>query len=364
MKELAEQLQELTDKGFIRPSSSPWGAPVLFVKKKDGSFRMCIDYRELNKLTVKEPIHSRIIGLFDQLRVEIYSKDRYDGLGSSQLRVQEVHSQDCIRGLDTGTIPGHVIDRVEALPDYYRRFIEGFQDSQDNDTNKEGVKFNWGDNIRSSFFNVETEAVQCTIWPYLREVKIFIGILPAFKERFGRLSLMLKEEKVIYLCITPVKNHEKNYTTHDLELGAVVFTLKFWRHYLYGTKCTVFTDHKSLQHILISRRNCCCLMLGKPGERTRDPLRSWLPCYDDLRTVIPARVPQIKYNFIRVLQDVPGYEETLVAHYEVYITTYVSQCVLDLVLLRSRPKLRGTIGFVSQPEIPQWKWDYFTMDLS
>ncbi|GJV67874.1 putative reverse transcriptase domain-containing protein [Tanacetum coccineum] len=68
MQELSTQLQELSDKGFIRPSSSPWGAPVLFVKKKDGSFRMCIDYRELNKLTVKNryPL-LRIEDLFDQL---------------------------------------------------------------------------------------------------------------------------------------------------------------------------------------------------------------------------------------------------------------------------------------------------------
>ncbi|GKE23108.1 putative reverse transcriptase domain-containing protein, partial [Tanacetum coccineum] len=76
MKELAEQLQELSDKGFIRPSYSSWGAPVLFVKKKDGSFRMCIDYRELKKLTVKNryPL-PRIDDLFDQLqRPSVYSK--------------------------------------------------------------------------------------------------------------------------------------------------------------------------------------------------------------------------------------------------------------------------------------------------
>ncbi|GKF51096.1 hypothetical protein Tco_0147563, partial [Tanacetum coccineum] len=76
MKELSEQLQELSDKGFIRPSSLPWGPPVLFVKKKDGSFRMCIDYRELNKLMVKNryPL-SRINNLFDQLQgSNVYSK--------------------------------------------------------------------------------------------------------------------------------------------------------------------------------------------------------------------------------------------------------------------------------------------------
>ncbi|GKF86958.1 hypothetical protein Tco_0254785, partial [Tanacetum coccineum] len=66
MQELSNQLKELQEKGFIRPSSLPWGAPVLFVKKKDGSFRMCIDYRELNKLTVKNryPL-PRIDDLFD-----------------------------------------------------------------------------------------------------------------------------------------------------------------------------------------------------------------------------------------------------------------------------------------------------------
>ncbi|GKD68467.1 putative reverse transcriptase domain-containing protein, partial [Tanacetum coccineum] len=90
IKELSEQLQELSDKGFIRPSSPPWGALVLFVKKKDGSFRMCIDYRELNKMTVKNryPL-LRIDDLFDQLQgSSIYSKIDLRS-GYHQLRVRE-----------------------------------------------------------------------------------------------------------------------------------------------------------------------------------------------------------------------------------------------------------------------------------
>nr|GFC63594.1 putative reverse transcriptase domain-containing protein [Tanacetum cinerariifolium] len=90
IKELAKQLQELSDKVFIRPSSSPWEAPVLFVKKKDGSFRMCIDYHELNKLTIKNryPL-PRIDDLFDQLQgLSVYSKIDLRS-GYHQLRIRE-----------------------------------------------------------------------------------------------------------------------------------------------------------------------------------------------------------------------------------------------------------------------------------
>ena len=93
MKELMMQLQELLDKGFIRPSSSPWGAPVLFVKKKDGSMRMCIDYRELNKATIKNryPL-PRIDDLFDQLQgLNYFSKiDLRSGYHQLKVREQDI----------------------------------------------------------------------------------------------------------------------------------------------------------------------------------------------------------------------------------------------------------------------------------
>ncbi|GKC45157.1 putative reverse transcriptase domain-containing protein [Tanacetum coccineum] len=90
MQELSEQLQELQDKGFIWPSHSPWGALVLFVKKKDGSLRMCIDYRELNKLTIKNhyPL-PRIDNLFNQLQGARYFSKIDLRSGYHQLRVQD-----------------------------------------------------------------------------------------------------------------------------------------------------------------------------------------------------------------------------------------------------------------------------------
>ncbi|GJU39761.1 putative reverse transcriptase domain-containing protein [Tanacetum coccineum] len=93
MQELSNQLQELADKGFTRRSSSPWGSPMLFVKKKDGSFRMCIDYHELNKIIVKNryPI-LRINDLFDQFQgLSIYSKiDLRSGYHQLRFRDEDI----------------------------------------------------------------------------------------------------------------------------------------------------------------------------------------------------------------------------------------------------------------------------------
>ncbi|GKC49781.1 putative reverse transcriptase domain-containing protein [Tanacetum coccineum] len=93
--------------------------------------------------------------------------------------------------------------------------------------------------------------------------KYFILYCDALIKGLG--AMLMRIEKVISYASRQVKIHEKNYTNHDLELRAVVFSLKLWRHYLYGTKCTVFIDHKSLQHILnqkeLNMRHCHWLEL-------------------------------------------------------------------------------------------------------
>ncbi|GJU49283.1 putative reverse transcriptase domain-containing protein [Tanacetum coccineum] len=351
MKELSEQLKELSDKGFIRPSSSPWGAPVLFVKKKDGSFRMCIDYRELNKLTVKNryPL-PRIDDLFDQLQgSSVYSKIDLRS-GYHQLRVREedipktafrtryghyefqvmpfgltnapavfidLMNRVCKPYLDKFVIVfiddiliysknkkeheeylkqilellkkeelyakfskcefwipkvqflGHVIDskgihvdpaKIESIKDwtspkspteirqflglagYYRRFIEGFSKIAKPMTKltQKKVKFEWGDKQEAAFQLLKQKLCSAPILALPEGSEDFIAYCDASKKGLG--AVLMQREKVISYASRQLKIHEKNYTTHDLELGAVVFALKIWRHYLYGTKCTVFTD--------------------------------------------------------------------------------------------------------------------------
>ncbi|GKF73421.1 putative reverse transcriptase domain-containing protein [Tanacetum coccineum] len=102
---------------------------------------------------------------------------------------------------------------------------------------QKGVKFDWGEKEENAFQLIKQKLCSAPILA-----------LPEGSEDF--VVGMSTREKVISYASRQLKIHEKNYTTHYLELGSVVFALKIWRHYLYGTRCIVFADHKSLQHIL------------------------------------------------------------------------------------------------------------------
>ncbi|GKB19894.1 putative reverse transcriptase domain-containing protein [Tanacetum coccineum] len=246
MKELSDQLKELSNKGFIRPSSSPWGASVLFVKKKDGSFRMCIDFRELNKLTVKNryPL-PRIDDLFDQLkRSSVYSKiDQSQGIHVDPAKIES------IKDWASPKTPTE-IHKFLGLAGYYRRFIEGFSKIAKSMTKltQKKVKIVWGDKEEAAFQLIKQKLCSAPIMALPEGSKYFVLYCDASIKGLG--TMLMQREKVIAYASHQLKIHEKNYTTHDLELEVVVFVLKIWRHYLYGTKCTLFTDHKSLQHIV------------------------------------------------------------------------------------------------------------------
>ncbi|GJY11216.1 putative nucleotidyltransferase, ribonuclease H [Tanacetum coccineum] len=362
LKELKDQLQELLERGFIRPSVSPWGAPVLFVKKKDGSMRLCIDYRELNKITIRNryPL-PRIDDLFDQLQgAKHFSKIDLRS-GYHQLRVKEqdisktafrtryghyeflvmpfgltnapavfmdlmnrvfhefldkfvivfiddilVFSKSkeeheehlrtvlqilrqeklyakfskCEFWLSKVAFLGHIVSaegitmdpaKVEAitkwprptsvtevrsflgLAGYYRRFVEGFSRLALPLTKlmRKGEKFVWNEEREKSFEELKQRLVSSPILTLPSGSGGFQIYSDASKKGLG--CVLMQHGKVIAYASRQLKPYEVNYPTHDLELAAVVFALKIWRHYLYGESCDIFTDHKSLKYIFTQR---------------------------------------------------------------------------------------------------------------
>ncbi|GKD73427.1 transposon ty3-G gag-pol polyprotein, partial [Tanacetum coccineum] len=182
MKELSEQLKELSDKGFIRPSSSPWGAPVLFVKKKDGSFRMCIDYRELNKLTVKNryPL-PKIDDLFDQLQgSSVYSK----------IDLRSVKEFMWIQPRLNPLKIGHLLS-------HQQRFIEGFSKIAKPMTKltQKKVKFEWGDKQEAAFQLLKQKLCSAPILALPKGSEDFIAYCDASKKGLG--TVLMQREKVI-----------------------------------------------------------------------------------------------------------------------------------------------------------------------
>ncbi|GKE96331.1 putative reverse transcriptase domain-containing protein [Tanacetum coccineum] len=137
-----------------------------------------------------------------------------------------------------------------GLAGYYRRFIEGFSKIAKPITKltQKKVKFVWGNKQEAAFQLLKKKLCSAPILALPKGSKDFIVYCDASIKVLG--AVLMQREKVIAYASRQLKIHEKNYTTHNLELGAVVFSLKLWRHYLYGTKCMVFTDYKSLQNIL------------------------------------------------------------------------------------------------------------------
>ncbi|GJV70243.1 putative reverse transcriptase domain-containing protein [Tanacetum coccineum] len=179
---------------------------MLFMKKKDGSFCMSVDHRELNKLIDKKPL-----SVLESLRKEkLYAK-----FSKCEFSLEEVH------------FLGHVDpSKSEA---------------------ERNQKYEWGEKEEEAFQTLKNNLCGAPILSLPDGVEDFVVYCDASNQGLGCVLMQLN--KVISYASRQLKIYEKNYTTHDLELGALVFALKTWRHYLYGTKSVIYTDHKSLQHI-------------------------------------------------------------------------------------------------------------------
>jgi len=357
LKELKEQLQDLLHKGFIRPNVSPWGAPVLFVKKKDGTMWMCIDYRQLNRVTMKNKyLLSRINNLFDQskgasvfskidLRLRYYQlKVRSEDVQKIVIRTRYGHYEFLVMPFDLANAPsifmdlmnrlfrefldrfvvvfiddiliysanhqdhashlrsvleilrekkfyaklkkcefwlenvsflGHVVSKdgtsadpskIEAvlkweqptnvreirsflgLASYYRRFVGGFSKLSGPLTTltKKNARYVWTEECEESFQELKWRLVIAPVLTLPSDSGGFVIYNDASKKGLG--CVLMLQCKVVAYASHQLKDYEKNYPTHDLELAAVVYALKIWRHYLYGEKCEIFTDYKSLKY--------------------------------------------------------------------------------------------------------------------
>ncbi|GJW88374.1 putative nucleotidyltransferase, ribonuclease H [Tanacetum coccineum] len=305
MQELSEQLRELQDKGFVRPSHSPWGAPVLFIKKKDGSFRMCIDYRELNKLTIKNryPL-PRIDNLFDQLQEARYFSKIDLRSGYHQLRVHDDdisktafrtrygHFEFTVMPFGLTNSPAVFMDLMNRVcKPYLDKFVIVFIDDiliysktkEDHENHlrlmldllrkeKLYAKFSkcefWlqevhflGHVVNHDGIHVDPskiEAVKSWKAPTTpSEVRSFLGLAGYYRrfiENFSKIakpltSLTQKNQKYEW----GEKQEEAFQTLKDKLCNAPILSLpdgvEDFVVYCESTKSVIYTDHKSLQHI-------------------------------------------------------------------------------------------------------------------
>ncbi|KAL0537317.1 hypothetical protein IC582_026294 [Cucumis melo] len=262
LKELKVQLQELLDKGFIRPSVSPWAAPILFVKKKDGSMCLCIDYIELNNVTVEYEDHlHQVLGTLraNKLYAKFFKCEfwlkKVSFLGhvvsSKGVSIDPAKIEVVTSWPRSSTV--NEICSFLGLAGYYRRFVEDFSRIANPLTQltRKGTPFVWNPACESSFQELKQKLVSAPVLTVPDGSGAFVIYSDASKRGLG--CVLMQQGKVVAYASHQLKSYEQNYPTHDLELAVVVFALKIWRHYLYGEKIQIFTDHKSLKYFFTEK---------------------------------------------------------------------------------------------------------------
>ncbi|GJW65706.1 putative reverse transcriptase domain-containing protein [Tanacetum coccineum] len=362
---------------------------------------MCIDYQELNKLTVKNHYPLPMIDdLFDQLQgSSVYSKiDLRSGYHQLRVRDEDIpktafrtryehyefqvmpfgltnapavfmylmncvckpyldkfvivfiddiliyshnkeehanHLRIILELLKKEKFQGLHVDpaKIEA------RFIKDFSKIAKSLTEltQKNKKYIWGEDQETTFQLLKQKLCEAPILALPEGNDDFFVYCDASHE-----AVLMQIEKVIAYASQQLKPNEENYTTHDLELGAVVFDLKIWRHYLYGTKCTVFTDHKSLQHILHQKE----LNMRK---------RQWLKLLADYDCEI-ATILERQMSTFKILERIGPVAYKLELPEElsnIHSTFYVSnlkKCLCDesLVILMKELRLDDKLNFVEE----------------
>ncbi|GJZ20894.1 putative reverse transcriptase domain-containing protein [Tanacetum coccineum] len=301
-----------------------------------------------------------------------------------------------------------------------RRFIENFSKIAKPLTllTQKNKTYVWGDEQDEAFRILKEKLCNAPVLAFPDGPDDFVVYCDASKQGFG--CVLMQRGKVIAYASRQLKKHEKNYTTHDLELGAVVFALKIWRHYLYGTKSVIYTDHKSLQYIFdqkdlnmrqrrwiellsdygceikyhpgkanvvadsLSRKKRLKPMRGEASKDLKDLAkwlrglekhferrddggiyffdRIWIPSVGGVRKLIMDEAHTSRYSIH------PGADKMYHDLRDLYwwpgmkrdIDEYVSKC---LTCSKIKAEHQKPSGLLQQPEIPEWKWEKITMDL-